>query len=342
MARRIAKGYVDTLPPTQSDALCGAYVMGSLASLQDEEEFDAHASDIDIAIVIDTKLMPIDHERFPHGKFLIQEGCLIQEISVDRYILDDERKLLSTLGLGCNLRNGHIISDPSGVIGAAKQLVLDQWAESEWVSLRTERAIAFAEKSIARLAEASTSLDRLSGLADAVMQLAGLVAIASATTPTHRRALVLAATLLERDVRMDLHEKLLSAIGAESVDENAVRAALSDAVAAAEIEVRYDNPAVTNSPEFQRVLIRSISAGTEQIIREGYLREAMLPLVWSVAISAEAVGPVGSKADREVLAQLVDRGLEGVGGAGNSWNERLEILKNVFKEFSIFCRALPG
>lgn len=149
------------------------------------------------------------------------------------------------------------------------------------------------------------------------MQLAGLVAIASATTPTHRRALVLAATLLERDGRMDILEQLLSAVGAEAVDENAVRVALSDAVAAAEIELRYDNPAVTNSPDFQRVLIRSISAGTEQIIRGGYLREAMLPLVWSVAISA-------------------------VGVAGNIWNERLEILENVFKEVSIFCRALTG
>lgn len=75
MARRIAKSYVEMLPPTQADALCGAYVMGSLASLADEEEFDSDASDIDIAVVIDTQLMPIDHERFPHGKFLIQEGA---------------------------------------------------------------------------------------------------------------------------------------------------------------------------------------------------------------------------------------------------------------------------
>lgn len=137
-ARRLAQDWVleqrlPSLKPRQQAAVVGAYVMGSVAARADEEPFDETASDIDVAIVVDDTILPLDHAQYPHGNFLIWGRCALQAIFLPVARIEDERSLLTMLGLGCNLRSGHILTDPHGKLSAAREVVVERWTERRWL-----------------------------------------------------------------------------------------------------------------------------------------------------------------------------------------------------------------
>ena len=302
--------------------------MGSLASRAEDDTFDETASDIDVAIAVDPSLLPLDHERYPHGKFLVHEGCAIQAILVPSPVFEDDEALLTMLGLGCNLRHGHILSDPQGKLAVAQELVIARWAEPAARARRVERAETFATRAVERLHLARDVLARLNALCEVVTQLAGIVAIANCTTPTHRRALAVAGPLFAERGRSDLFERLLSAIGAEHPDEPKLLAATSDAVAAADLEVRIGTGADMTA-EFRSLLPQFVEGGIRDMVEHGNSREALLPALTSVGLSGAAVWDVASAPDRSEVEGLARRALRYADVPPGGWESRAGELQHL-------------
>ncbi len=313
--------------------------MGSLAALDDGDVFDELASDIDIAIVVDSSVLPVDAERYPDGKFTVYGGCMIQAIFLSLEVLEDDQKLLSMLGLGCNLRRAHVLSDASGGLGAARRKIAQRWGEQQWLVRRTDRAIEFAEQAVADLSSEVASIPRLVALCQSLMQLSGLVAIAHGETPTHRRSLAQARPLLESHGRHDLVAGLLQAIGADQADEKAVEWTISDALEALRIERRYGQDSADLSPAFQEALPDFFAAGVRDLVKNGSVQEAMLPAVAGVAMSAWLAHPVASVEDRASLVRLADGVLERIGAAPVRWPARQRLITALAADVTAFCRS---
>lgn len=344
-ARLVAAGWVaDELRPSLDPAgFVGAYVMGSLAAAADDDEFDIEARDIDIAIVVDPDRVQIDHEHYPHGRFVVHDGCALQAILLSREIFDSEERLLGMLGLGSNLRCGHVLVDPTGLIAAAQATVVERWHGPSWVRHRLGRAIDFAEGALRQVEHQQAALGRLIALTELITQLAGVVAISRAVTPTHRRALVLARQLLADEGRPDLHDGLLAAIGAGEADEAAVGSAIDDGVEALQIELRYPPMRPDLSEEFRARLPSLFVAGVREVVQDGYPREAMLPALSGLLVSAMTVGDRASPDDRQRLDELLDRRLRAAGIGGEAaWGERVQAARALTDEISRLCMAKLG
>lgn len=308
----------------------GAYVMGSLAGRSDDEDFDAEASDIDVAVLVDPDVLPPDRERYPHGTFRLFEGCALQTIFVPTPVLDDEETLLGMLGLGCNLLRAYVLSDPDGRIQDAIATLGRRWHEPRWLARRTERAVGFAGRAVGELATTEGPVPRLAALCGAVMQLAGLVPIADGVPPTHRRSLALAAQRLRLRQRDDLALRLLAAIGAADADAADVEAALGDALVALEIEMRYD-AATGLSPELRADLPRLLEAGVRELLRDGFPGAAMLPAL--AGVSTSAASTVGSSLeDAAALDRLASGALRRAGLPPESWESRGEALAQLLDD----------
>ena len=304
----------------RAEGCLGAYVMGSLAGRPDDAEFDAEASDIDVALLVDTDVLPPDRERYPHGTFTMFGGCAIQGIFVPSSVLSRDESLLGMLGLGCNLLRAHVISDPHGLIRAATQQVNERWREPQWLGRRTERAADFARTAVRALPATTGAVPRLDALCDAVSQLAGILPIADGVPPTHRRALALAADRLQLRGRDDLTERLLGTIGAGRATEADVEAALADALAAVEIEAR-NAIAAKLSAELRANLPRIVEAGIRELLREGRHGAAMLAALMSVSTSAVSSSGA-TAADLAALDDLATAALRRAGIPPASWESR--------------------
>ena len=307
----------------------GAYVMGSLAGRADDDEFDADASDIDVAILVDPEILPPDPERYPHGAFTVYRGCTVQAIFVPTSVLAREETLLGMLGLGCNLLRAHVLSDPDGLIRAATETVIEHWREPQWLVRRTERAVGFARKAVAAMPATTGPVPRLSALCDAAMQLAGILAIADGVPPTHRRALALAEERLRLRGRDDLNVRLLDTIGAAAVGTDDVAAALADALLAVEVETRY--VAANLSAELRANLARLVVAGVQELVREGRHGAAMLPALMSVATSAASTAGASAE-DGATFDDLATAALRRAGIPPDSWETRCTAIAGLLDE----------
>lgn len=194
--------------------------------------------------------------------------------------------LLGCLDSDATSRHGRIISDPEGAIAAARSKILLDWAKPRWRTHRTERAITFARSALEGLDEREEGAEGLAQICDLVMQLAGLVAIAHGVTPTHRRALALAHSILDPRGRSDLVHRMLGAIGADDADNAFVSECTDDAIAAVRVAARYDDPTMEWSDELPDALAAAVAAGIGQLVAEGYVREAVLPALDCCAASS--------------------------------------------------------
>lgn len=325
----------------RAEGFRGAYVMGSLAALDDDADFASDLSDIDLAIAVDPAVLPLD-PRYPHGRFSVFRNCLVQSIFLPVDVLGDREKLLTMLGLGDNLRNARILADPTGALQAARQVIAEEWAGQPWLPMRSERAIGFAETAVASLPGASSDVERLGVLTDLVSQLGGLVAIACAVTPTHRRSVALAAELLEPHGRVDLTDRLLLALGAQEADEASVETAVAEVLAALDIEQRYAGSSVDVAPDVHAMLPAFVVAGIRQIVHDGSPGAAMLPALQNVYLSATLVGVHGSEADRQHLDVLAVSALQRAGIPPQSWEERCVQLRELASDVITFCRSTEG
>ena len=314
----------------------GAYIMGSLASLPAEAEFKNRASDIDVALVIDPEVLPFD-PRYPDGKFSVFRECIIQAIFVPMAVLDEEEKLLTMLGLGCNLRNGRILSDSSGRLQEAKDVVADSWAAPAWTARRFERARTFATTAFEEMPAASDPIGRLGSFCGVMMQLAGLPAIATRETPTHRRCLIKAAVIMRDRGREDLYDRLLAAVGAQDAEIGDVEALVAYGLVALETEQRYAEDTPGLSPELRSALPALTVAGPMDLVEDGWVREAVLPALMNVWMSASLVARVGSAEEVEALQKLAAAGLERVGLSEQAWPARIELARELLGDLGDWC-----
>ena len=323
----------------KAHGFAGAYIMGSLASLPADAEFKHRASDIDVALLVDPEVLPNDRERYPHGRFTLFRGCQIQAIFLPLTALDTDETLLTMLGLGCNLRNARVLSDPLGRIQRAQGVVMQSWGAPEWTAQRLGRAQTFATGAMERMAAASDPIGRLESFCAGITHIAGLPAIATRETPTHRRSLVRARAIMTDHGRDDLYDRLLGVVGAQDATST-VEAVVTDALAALEIEQRYAADAVDLSPEFRAALPDTIAASVFDLVDDGWGREAVLPALASLAVTATIASRVGSPAEVAALQEMATRNLGRVGISADGWADRVGSARELTDEVGRWCAEL--
>ena len=324
----------------KAHGFAGAYIMGSLAALPAEAEFKNLASDIDVALLVDPDVLPTDRERYPHGKFTLFGECQIQAIFLPLTALEAEERLLTMLGLGCNLKNAHVLADPLGRIERARAVVLEHWGADEWTARRLERAKEFASGAMDRMAAESAPIGRLGAYCDGMMQIAGLPAIATRETPTHRRCLVRARAIMADRGREDLYDRLLGVVGAQRVDASTVEAVVADSLVALDIEQRHGKAAVDLSAEFRAALPEATAASVFDLVEDGWEREAILPALGNLSMSSAIVARVGSKTEVASLEEMAVRNLERVGISDEGWGERAKSARALTDEIGRWCSEL--
>lgn len=174
---------------------------------------------------------------------------------------------------------------------------------------------------------------QLGSLCHAVTQIAGVVAISRAVTPTHRRALAVARRLLEADGRLDLHERLLGAIGAEHADEARLADATSAAVSAARIEAALGIGS-DMSEEFRALLPRFVAGGIADMVRAGTQREAMLPALASLSLSGSALDRSGDASNRRGVNELVVTALRFGQLKAEPWDDRVALVQRLAQDLA--------
>ena len=250
----------------------GAYITGSVATLDDEKPLPA-SSDVDVTVVL---AQP--PTRKP-GKFSYCGVLLELSYEAPERIFSAET-VLGDPHLAGGTRVMKVVADPSGRLKRLQSEVAEKYACRQWVRRRCKKAAVTASARLqtpnrsAALHEKVTAWLFGTSLTALILLLAGLRA------PTVRRRYVEVRDLLFEHDRPDFHEQLLHLLGCAEWSRNQAAGHL-DAVAYA-----FERAKSLPKGEFPYAGDISTAArgvaigGSRELIEQGHHREAVF---WMVA-----------------------------------------------------------
>lgn len=269
-----------------------AHIMGALTSLPSEAPFPSYR-DVDIALVTDEGTQPVERNLDVAYRGLIIECGLL---GVDEY--RDPELLLANPGIGPHLLADSVLWDPGGLLAAVQPAVRRGWRRRRWIRARCEVEKRDVLRELALL-EDYVSLDAcLTGLYRLIISLAGLLAVGTLRTPTHRRCLVVAREVLGAVGRPDVHEALLGLLGHAALRREDVVAWLAPISAAFDRAVavrRSPSPfGFKLHPHVRPIFIE----GAQELVDEGHHREAMWWLAFAYYIANAAIQNDGDEVEK--------------------------------------------
>ena len=206
-----------------------------------------------------------------HG-FLLECGVL----SIEQY--RSPEKVLSNPELACNLAVNSILSDPATLLLPLHIVVAREYTRRKWIHVRCAYEKQLVTESLEALRQALSPFERdeaIFHLLSVMLYLAGLLAVAYLRPPTYRRSLVLLRTLLSEQRRADLHEEALSILGYGHLTQQQVESYLQACALAFDRVLEVKQGPFPFDYKYHPHLRPYIIAGSEEMIREGYHREAM-------------------------------------------------------------------
>lgn len=251
----------------------GAHLMGSILSMPTDAPFPPF-KDIDIMLVLETpqgEEQKETQEISYHG-FLLECGTL----SIEQYCSPE--KVLANPELACNLAVNSILSDPTTFLLPLHTLVAREYTCQKWVRARCAYEKQLVTESLEALQQALSPFERdeaIFHLLSVILYLSGLLAVARLRPPTYRRSLVLLRTLLSEQRRADLHEEALSILGYGNLTRQQVESYLQDCALAFDRALVVKQGPFPFDYKYHPHLRPYIIAGSEEMILEGYHREAM-------------------------------------------------------------------
>lgn len=238
----------------------GAHLLGSLDALPAEADFPLHR-DVDIKIVL------ADGER---GNQAVWYEGLMLDVAFGTQAEYEATAVLSNPRLAPHLAHGHILADPTGLLGKVQQAVVGEYGRRHWVQARCQW-----EKELVQ-----TTLDQpdftVLALSFTLMYLGGLLAVASLSTPTHRRSLIDMQKILQEQERPELHTNALQILGCAHMTCSQVEGYLPVVVQAFPQAVTiYRTPIPYVGYKLRPHLLPYYTAAAQEMIDEGHHREAM-------------------------------------------------------------------
>lgn len=297
----------------------GAYVIGSIHELSEDEEFPLF-KDVDVYVVLDDPAQV----AVPQAKFLY-EGVLLEYVckSVQEHAPEEVLASLSAESVA----RARIVSDPTGLLGPLQRRVAADYARPEWVAARCERQkqmIAFL------FSQAALSPDPVFFLGFAVLYLGGLVALASGKGPTVRRCLVLAEECLRERGRPDLHDDLLELMGSAHMEREEVIGHLEACVQAFDRAVEVMATPFYASWNIAPGTRPYLVDGSYEMIDAGKHREAMFWISMLHCIANLAIQNDAPDADKGKYREGMDRLRAALGfPTAAEWSARMALAETV-------------
>jgi hypothetical protein len=277
----LAREWVET-EGSQTPGFCGAHLMGGLNYAPKDSAFPGY-KDVDLNLVLEGAQTGEPHDTFYKG-LILEYGCL----GVERY--RSPATVLSDPELASNLAVNSILSDPRGMLAPLHSAVAREYAQRKWVQARCASAKNRAQRGLDGLNHTASPDDaRLSLWLDFTIGLTGMIAIADLKPPTHRRCLILMKELLEKYGRADLQEAMLKLLGFAHLHSTQVKVYLQNLAEAFDRAVQVTRTPVPGSFKLHAHVRPYFIDGAQEMIDEGYPREAMLWIWVGLAISNGAI-----------------------------------------------------
>lgn len=267
---------------SQTPGFCGAHLMGALNYAPRDAPFPAY-KDVDLNLVVQGAPGGEPHEVFYQG-LILEYGTL----DVERY--RSPATVLSDPGLASNLAVDSILADPRGMLAPLQSAVARQYAQRRWVQARCASAKNDVLQGFQGLQLAvSPDQARLILWLYVTMGLTGTVALADLKPPTHRRSLIQMKTLLEQYGRQDLQEEMLKLLGFAQLRSAQVEVHLQHMAEAFDRAVQVTRTPTPGSFKLRPHVRPYLVDGAQEMIDEGYPREAMLWIWFGLAIANGAI-----------------------------------------------------
>ncbi len=334
---QLAKEWVE-LHGKQIQGFCGAYLAGGINFLPPHAPFPPY-SDVDLIIVLQEGGKSSQENLELEYKGLILE-CGFKGLAE----YDSPESVLANPHLAPNLVMNSILSDPTGLLTRTHQVVAKEYARRQWVVARCNYEKNRTLGHLEQWSEADSPFEALSQLWWFVNFLSGLIAVASLKPPTHRRALVLMKELLQAQDRLDLHEELLSVLGFSHMSLETVvfylqecSVAFDRAVAVKRTPFPWD---VKLHPHIRPYAIE----GSQEMIDEGYHREAMFAIELFLALSIIAIQNDAPEEEKPRFQALFGRLLSDLGlTTPTDWQSRQEKARKLTEElFRVADEMIDG
>lgn len=331
------KAWVD-MQREQMPGLIGAHLMGGITSMSRDERFPEYR-DVDLHLIFrDDVKLPEGNEEALYKGLMIEAGFRQQkDYSTPQVVLADPV-------IASHMAVPSIVYDPKGWLTRLHEAVAREYAQPRWVQERCETEKREALGWLERVASIPDPITALNVLGYTCTYVSGVLALASLQPITGRRCTVQMRHILERWGRLDLHERLLEVFGVAHLSREQVEHALHDAAEVFDIAVQVKRAPHPFGHKMYAHLRPYLVAGTQEMIRAGYHREAA---GWVMAYYASSIQIIQADAPFELtsirqkqfeqyLCQFEQGGHKSACQVGHraaeSWRARIKRAKALFLE----------
>ena len=283
----------------------GAHLMGSINHMSADAEFPAY-KDVDMHILADGSHQMVD--LLHRGLYL---ECAIGE--PERYATPEV--VLADPETAPNLAVDSVILDPTGRLSELQQAVARDFAQRRWIVARCNAEKEWAEAAFAEATRQTTSEAAWAQLGWMINFLSGLLACANLTSPTHRRCLIVMGDVLREQGRPDLLEALFDLWGIASLTRREVEACLADCAAMFDLATAVTKTPVPFQFKLQPFVRPYVVDGAQEMIDEGYWREAMFWIALFTMVAHGAIQADAAEADKAASRAMYAEFLSKLGWA---------------------------
>jgi hypothetical protein len=331
----LVKAWVD-MRVKHTPGFLGAHLMGGITSMASGETFPTYR-DVDLHLIFrDDIKMPGQNVETLYKGLMIEAGFRQQK---------DYRSpevVLADPVIASHMAVPSIVYDPTGWLTRLQEAVAQEYAQPRWIQVRCEAEKRQAFGWLERAASLLDPITALNLLGYTCTFVSGVLALASLQPITGRRGLVQMRRILEGQGRLDLHERLLAVIGVAHLSREQVECALRDAAEVFDIAVRVKRTPHPFGHKMYAHLRPYLVEGTQEMIREGYHREAA---GWVMAYYASSIQIIQTDAPSQLtpdrqekfenyLCQFEFDGERGLcrprRSGAEAWRVRIEQGKAVF------------
>ncbi|HRQ41528.1 MAG TPA: hypothetical protein PLD25_26710 [Chloroflexota bacterium] len=310
----------------QTPGFIGAHLQGSLNGLSAEADFPAHR-DVDIKIVL------ADGGR---GNRAVWYEGLMLDVAFGTPGEYEVTAVLSNPRLAPHLAHGHILADPTGLLGKVQRAVVGEYGRRRWVEARCQW-----EKELVQ-----TTLDQpdftVLALSFTLMYLGGLLAVASLNIPTHRRSLIGMKSILQAQKRLELHTNALQILGCVRMTRSQVEGYLPFVAQAFPQAVAiYRTPIPYVGYKLRPHLLPYYTAAAQEMIDEGHHREAMQWILHTYFLLNLVFQNDATAVERKCFSSLYQQLLADLGLATTmQLTARREALRHLLPHFFVLVAEM--
>lgn len=278
----------------QTTGFVGAYLTGSTIWKPDNE-LHALGSDIDIFIVMDSDIVP------PKMGKINDENLILEINFIHVNDIADPQKILGDYHVASAFYKESILLDPFKKLTIIHDAVSAQFTKPLWVKKRCQNAKDNAQNWL-EIFKTSTDLhDQITALFFAAGVCTHILLVAGLQNPTIRRRYVECQKLLNDFNLGDVHERLLTTLGSQTLNQQSVRNHLQKLdghfKTACHVMTSPYNFAADMKVELSSIAI----GGVEEMIDSQHHREAVF---WLVAIFCRSRAVIFADGNASQLAAI--------------------------------------